>query len=106
MKWTFGRFYSVGVILRSRFLATKDLSEPRDAARSPRRNTRAFASLPYLTSAGSCDPLEKAFQEDADLLTPLQGYFRRKHVVLLLGDFVQQAAIDRHQYPECRLAIF
>src|SRR6202008_2930767 len=68
-----------------------------------------FASVGMTKLGGSPesqDSLEETFPQDAELLPSAQRDFRGENVVLLFGDSFEQAAVDRDERPQSRLAVF
>ncbi len=52
------------------------------------------------------DTLQKTFPENAQLFADRQTDFSTEYVILALGDFFQQLAIDVDQHKERGLAVF
>src|SRR5207302_6153073 len=93
----------------------KPMSDKAHAAASPARPPPAMATVGWdgvevirskaAPRPRSCQAFDKALSQDAQLFPRAQGDLGAEDVVLLLGDFSQQAAVDRDQHPQRRLAI-
>src|SRR6476646_8569430 len=91
------------------------MSDKPQAAASPARPPPAIATVGWdgvevirskvAPRPRSCQAFDEALSQDPQLLPRAQGGLGAENVVLLFGDFFQQAAVDRDQHPQRRLAI-
>src|SRR5207248_7160990 len=91
------------------------MSDKAHAAASPARPPPAMATVGWdgvevirskvAPRPRSCQAFDQALSQDAQLFPRAQGDLGAEDVVLLLGNFLQQAAIYRDQHPERRLAV-